>query len=374
MEHFQKITEILFKTSCENSETMPHSDGYLVLENLKKYLEQFEVEAVLQEYNQSYKDISRKHANLIIKNKVNNEKYIGLQGHIDTIPCNKEYVIKITETEIIGRGAVDMKGPLVGLICAFIELVQNKKQNVVLIITDDEETDFAGIERLINEKDKYLPDIQYCINAEPTKLQPAYLTRGFGQYEISSNGNTGHSSSGENDFLIERMRSVFNAVCDYLSAARKITDPVYGETRAAFTMLNSGIKTNQLPSDFYIACNMRIVTNIEVYKELFNKIVLPKIDETIFIKELYFEPFKSLINESTILKLNKAFDVAGIPYNESIMHAFTESYMFNKAGIPCFSWGPGSMDLAHVVPDDEKILISEIKLYSKIIILFIETE
>lgn len=49
------------------------------------------------------------------------------------------------------------------------------------------------------------------------------------------------------------------------------------------------------------------------------------------------------------------------------MHAFTEAYMFNNAGIPCFSWGPGSLDLAHVNPKDEIIEIGDIELFSEML-------
>lgn len=375
MKHFEKITGILFQTSSENTEKKPHTDGIFILQNLKKYLEQFDVEIELQQYQKKYEGVSCTHSNFIAKNRVNNGKYIALQGHIDTVPCNKPYEYTVSESEIIGRGSVDMKGPLIGAICAFINIVLKSKQNTILIITDDEETDFAGIERLIKEKDIYLPEIQVCINAEPTNLQPAFFTRGIGQYEISAKGYTAHSSSSKNDFLIEKMASIITATCKFLNETRKISDPIYGDTRAALTMINSGTKTNQLPSDFYLTCNMRLVTKeIIVYKNLFDTIVRPLCENFVEIKELYFEPFESLNKENIAFKLKIAFAKCNIDYKESVMHAFTESYMFNKVNIPCFSWGPGNMDLAHVVPEDERILISDIKLYTKLLILFIENK
>lgn len=373
MNHFEKIIEILFSSSCQNSETKPHNDGILILKNLKLYLEKFGVEVSLQEYQRTYDGNIFNHANLIAKKMGSVGPYIALQGHIDTVPCDEPYKYLVTDTEIIGRGAVDMKGPIAGLIVSFLNTINTGSGNVVLIITDDEETDFMGIEKLILEKDKFLPEILFCINAEPTKLQPSFFVRGFAQYEISAIGYSAHSSSSKNIFLIEKLIPVISAVGEYLREVRKISDPVYGDTRAAFTMLNSGKKTNQLPSDLNIVFNMRIVLkDLTRYKILFDKIIRSKCDSSIKINELFFEPFESLAGDSIKDDLKYIFNINNLVYSESIMHAFTESYMFNKAGIPCFSWGPGDMELAHVVPSDEIIKISDIKLYSKLLTSFIE--
>lgn len=368
MDHFDKLLNILFKTSCENSETKPHSDGIFILGELKSYLNQFGIETVIQEYKKVYEGKTYTHANLIAKKIGSTGPYIALQGHIDTVPCNEEYKYTVTDTEIIGRGATDMKGPLIGIIMSFLSALQNGNENVLLIITDDEETDFAGIEELIGEKDTLLPKIKFCINAESTNLLPSFLTRGFGQYEIYTEGYTAHSSSSKNDFLIENMSSIIASVNSYLTEVRKISDPIYGNTRAAFTMLNSGTKTNQLPANFHLVFNMRLVTaDLNKYKDLFDKMIRPLCTENIKITELFFEPFESTVDHDVKENLMSVFKENNLAYSEAIMHAFTESYMFNKAGIPCFTWGPGDLDLAHVVPADETIKIEDIRLYSRLL-------
>lgn len=372
MNIFESLVKILFKTSTENTEFAPHRDGIEILRDLKVFLETFGVTVVLQEYNKYYNGEDFLHANLIARKGEFAGEHIGLQGHIDTVPCNAPYVFTQTDTELIGRGAVDMKGPLIGIILSFLELVQSGAENVVLIITDDEETDFMGIEKLIEEKESLLPQMRFCINAEPTELKPSFLTRGFGQYELFAKGYTAHSSSSKNDFLIEKMIPVINSVGVYVSKVREISDSILGETRSAFTMINSGKKTNQLPEDFYLTFNMRLVKkDVSVYKELFDTIVRPLCGADIEIKELFFEPFDSNISDEIKGELQKTFEEQGMQYEEAIMHAFTEAYMFTKAGIPCFSWGPGSMDLAHVVPQDEIIKIDDILLYKNLLVNFI---
>lgn len=373
MDTFESLVKILFKTSTENTEFAPHRDGIEILQELKAFLETFGVTVVIQEYNKRYSGEDFLHGNLIARKGDFDGEYIGLQGHIDTVPCNAPYVFTKTDTELIGRGSVDMKGPLIGVILSFLELVQSGIENVILIITDDEETDFMGIEKLIEEKENLLPKIQFCINAEPTELKPSFLTRGFGQYELSTKGYTAHSSSSKNDFLIEKMIPVIDAVGAYVTKVREISDPILGETRAAFTMINSGKKTNQLPEDFYLTFNMRLVKkDVSVYKELFDTMVRPLCGADIEIKELFFEPFNSNISEETKEKLQQVFVEQGVQYEEAIMHAFTEAYMFTKVGVPCFSWGPGSMDLAHVVPQDERIKILDILKYKKLLVNFIK--
>lgn len=368
MKYFNNLVGILFKTSCENSENKPHSDGLEMMKNLGEFLSRFDIEYYLQEYNKEYDGKIYKHANMIARKKDSSGPYIAIQGHIDTVPCNEEYKYEIVDNKIIGRGAVDMKGPLIGAISSFIKSIEEGRYNVLLIITDDEETDFAGITKLMADRETILPQIDFCINVEPTELKPSFLIRGFGQYEFFANGGTGHSSSSKNDFLIEKMIPLINSVKEYLDKSREISDPVYGETRSALTMITAGVKTNQLPDSFYMVFNMRTVTNdSDVYKKLFDEIVRNKCDDSIRIKELFFEPSKSLINEDVRVKIRNVYSKKGIEYSEYIMHAFTEAYMFNNAGIPCFSWGPGSLDLAHVDPKDEIIEIGDIELFSEML-------
>ncbi len=363
-----EIIEILFTRGCENADDKPQMDGLLIFTSLTSFFSRFDIDVTLQPYEKTVDGIVYKRANLIAKKKDSTGPFIALQGHIDTVPCGEPYTYTVTGEEIIGRGAVDMKGPLLGCISAFIELIQAGNDRFMLIITDDEETDFAGITKLIEEKDVYIPNVVACINAEPTNLYPCFKTRGFGQYELLASGYTAHSSSDKNDFLIERMIPLINATSAFLEAARTVSDPRFGNTIAALTVLQSGIKSNQLPSDFQLICNMRLVTeDLKIYKNMFDTIVRP-FCTNITINEVYFAPFESVLPDNITSALKQSFD--DCEYKEEVMHAFTEAYMFNNAGIPCFSWGPGNMNLAHVTPDEERISLREIMQYRHLILSF----
>ena len=381
MNHFSEIIKILFRTGCENSESKPHSDGVFVLRELSHYLQDCNIgiEVTIQEYEKECGGESYLHGNLIAKKTpLTGGAHVAFQGHIDTVPCvSGPYSYKVTDTEIVGRGAVDMKGPLSAAIMAFLDVAAEGIVNVALLVTDDEETDFSGVEKLLDKEGSLLPNIACCVNVEPTNNLPAFMTRGFAQYSISAQGHTAHSSSSKNDMLIEKMTPVIAAVSEYLEKVRGVVDPIYGATRAAFTMLNAGTKTNQLPSEMAIVCNMRTVTKDSfVYKNLFDLIVRPACEKTgmaISIEEMFFDPFDSLVGQEVKKNLAGVFCKLNIEYQESVMHAFAESYMLNREKIPCFSWGAGDMDNAHVLDADERIFIKDIELSAKMLALFART-
>lgn len=80
-------------------------------------------------------------SSLFVKNKSIKSTKILLNGHIDVVPAKDSlFNPKVKKDLILGRGALDMKGPLVAMIFSFLQVLQKNKQIPLgLLITSDEE-------------------------------------------------------------------------------------------------------------------------------------------------------------------------------------------------------------------------------------------
>jgi acetylornithine deacetylase/succinyl-diaminopimelate desuccinylase-like protein len=365
----KKLLEKLFKYDTQNTEDAPSVTILPCMEELAEYLRADDVRVELQKYEV----ISRfgekiTHANLLAYPSNHRGKFILLQGHIDTVPFSGSYKFNIGEESIIGRGAVDMKGPLAGMVAAFKELARDHslKYAPMLLITGDEEANsFAGIKYFL--KENRLP-LLFAITGEPTDLKVATKFRGVSMYNFEMVGHAGHSSSRDEDKLIEKAIPLLNAIQRFLDEARKIENSDFGKTIGALTFFNAGIKDNQLPENLRVAFNLRTVTDSARYENLYRNIVEPYIPKDTKTKYHSFDPVRVNIPESYLASIAAAFKKCDIVHDVVQVNAFTEATLMNQSGIPSLDIGPGDMSLAHVRQEDEHISIRDIDAYCSLLI------
>lgn len=360
----KELLEILFKYDTQNTEDAPSVAVVPCMEELAEYLRADGVYVELQKYeviSRSGEKIT--HANLLAYPSGHKGEFILLQGHIDTVPFNGSYKFTIGEKSIIGRGAVDMKGPLAGMIAAFKELARDHSFQYapMLLITGDEEANsFAGIKYFL--KENRLP-LVFAITGEPTDLKVATRFRGVSMYSFEMAGRAGHSSSPDEDKLIEMAIPLLNAIKQFLDEARKIESSDFGKTIGALTFFNAGVKDNQLPENLRIAFNLRTVADSARYENLYRTIVEPHIPKGVKTKHHSFDPVRANIPESYLASIAAAFKKCKIAYDIVQVNAFTEATLMNQQGIPSIDIGPGDMSLAHVRQEDECISIRDIETY-----------
>ncbi len=364
----EEILKILFKYPTDNTGDNPSPNILPCLEELSEFLKNKNIHSKLQKYEVVANDkrvVPR--ANLISYNPESKGPYIILQGHIDTVPFGQDYKFDINKEGLTGRGAVDMKGSLAAMINAFLLIYNSTKLKFspLLLITGDEEANgFAGIYKFI--EDNKLP-IVLAITGEPTDFSVAKKLRGLMAYEFNIRGEGGHSSSISNDRLIEKTIPLIDAIKTFLDEARKITNREFGQTIGAFTVLNAGVKSNQLPESLRINFNLRTVVNKKIYEKLYRKIVNPLLSNDIEVKAIVLEPRVSSIKSETQRAIQKAYRTIGLKYKESIFSAFSEASILNQKGIPAIVCGPGDILRAHVKPEEESIKIRELEDYSRLI-------
>lgn len=362
------ILETLFRHATENAEDQP-SPGLLdCLNEISQLLRGHRIHVEMQEYEVITKNGNvHKRANLFAYRPDFTGQHILFQGHLDTVPFERPYRYEITPEFICGRGAVDMKGPLAGMLLTFIELYQipGLTYSPALLITGDEEANnFAGIRNFLTSR---YPDIYLAINGEPTELAVATKLRGVAMYELEQQGIPRHSSSLENDRLIEKAIPLLQAIEIFLNKSRKISSSQFGDTIGALTIVQAGEKANQLPARLRISFNLRTVSDKANYELLFNEIVNKHLTDKTSVKTVYVDPVVVELDTHRANLLREGFKKSGMSYREITKNAFTEATLLNQQGIPTVICGPGSMKLAHVRAQDEIIKISEIVTYCSVL-------
>jgi succinyl-diaminopimelate desuccinylase len=195
------VLEIAQKLIQKKSVT-PIDDG--AIDYLRDYLEDigFECESLEFESDDSYpvKNLYAKYGKA--------SPNFCFAGHTDVVPAGDEkawseppFAAKVVNGELIGRGAVDMKGAIASFVYAAEKFIKEKFEgSISLLITGDEEADaINGTVKLLQYISQNGDKIDACIVGEPTN--PEVLgemvkigRRGSMNVYIEVEGVQGHSA------------------------------------------------------------------------------------------------------------------------------------------------------------------------------------
>ncbi len=120
-----------------------------------------------------------------------------LNGHIDVIPApDEDFIPKIIDGKMYGRGTADMKSGIVAMVFAFLRLAQEgKKLDCALVITSDEEVGGQnGVGYLVNELG-LLPE--FVLVADGPRQDHLTITikeKGVAWIELVSEGKSAHAA------------------------------------------------------------------------------------------------------------------------------------------------------------------------------------
>jgi len=210
------------------------------------------------------KFIQNEHLSMIWRKR--NSASISLIGHIDVVNAEVNmFKLEIKNNKIFGRGVLDMKGPVLSMIFAFISLI-NKGLSVELVLTSDEEIGgHDGImalikHRIINPRIAIIPDGLAGFNIIKAQKGPIHIF-------IQSKGKSAHASrpwEGLNsaDSLIKCASKIKNK----FNLAKKKNDWL---SSASLTQIKVESAINQIPSKGEICLDLRIT---EKEKDWFQKI------------------------------------------------------------------------------------------------------
>lgn len=175
--------------------------------------------------------------------KVGNPK-VSLAGHLDTVPPFLK--VKETKDKLFGRGTCDMKGAIAAMIIAAKQAKDKGLKNFGLAFTVGEETDFRGVNKLVN----FRPELGFIVLGEPTNLQVVNGHFGVLELQLIAKGKKAHSSQPEKGI---------NAIDKLLVAIEQVIKlKIFPESSLNLGTIKGGTAVNIVPDEAIAGISFRI--------------------------------------------------------------------------------------------------------------------
>ena len=234
-------------------------------------------------------------------------------SHIDVVPAKIDsFLMKEKDGKLFGRGVLDMKGPLVSSLEAFIRLRKNGRENIVFVVTSDEEIGgFNGTAFLVKNIFK---NIEMAIISDSSGEDLVIVQKAPFHIKVFAKGKSAHGSR-----PWEGKNAAENLLKCCLKIIKNVNGTSHNQTSAAITQFHSGETTNKIPDKAEATIDIRIEKESEI-EELIKKIKTvtkdnqcnwEKIDEPMFFEispnNLFIKKwqkiFKKITGKKTRLKV-----------------------------------------------------------------------
>lgn len=295
-------------------------------------------------------EYNKEHYNIWALNKYfdASKPTILLNSHHDTVLPNKGYKrdpfkAELSGGKIFGLGSNDAGGCLVSLMSAFVHFYEREdlKYNLIMLASAEEENSGdKGIRHMI----PIMPDIDFAIVGEPTKMHLAIAEKGLLVLDCYAYGEAGHAAHSKGDNAIYKAMEAIKWFETY--KFQKISDTLK-DTKMTVTQVNAGRQHNVVPS----VCHF--VVDIRVNDHYSNKEVLDIVRKNLAVdvKE------RSLRLNSSSIPHDHEIVQAGIKMGREIYGSPTLSDQSNLT-CPSLKLGPGDSLRSHTA--DEYIYEQEI--------------
>lgn len=302
-----------------------------------------------------------------------------LCGHLDVVPADAAsdgwrsdpWAAEVKDGWLYGRGSLDMKGSVAGMIVAARRAVSDphglRGRIVVAAVADEECGGRRGagtvIENAITTGDA-------VVIGEPGNGALCIAHRGMCFVEATTRGRATHASTGGGVNAVSSMVRVLSA----LEGAGLTHAPhplLGGPTIAVGTTISGGSTANVIPDLCRATLDVRKVpgmTDESVLADLRNRLTEAGIADTVeFTISTSVEPSVTDVADP-IVGVSAAAYAAEFGQKPEIrgMSATTDGWWFrNRRGIPTvMALGPGRIEDCHTV--NERVAIDELESYSRI--------
>lgn len=290
-----------------------------------------------------------------------------MEAHVDTVPADDWQEMAFTPrsvgTRIYGRGACDDKGPLVSMLLALLDILENADQpevSIALLAAGDEEYAQTGIKHFVSLG----YPVSRSVVAEPTSLVPIIQHKGTIRWDINVHGRSAHTSRpelGRNAItdavkvmaiLEEHQHQLEKQFMNHLTNAPVIT----------VTKIQGGRTRNSVPDECVLAMDFRVVPGmnpVEARQTIIDMLKRYELDLSHSEVQLMTPPLDTSpddpFSQQVLNICRKAtgimdMDLAGAPYG-------TDAAWIAQPA-PSIVLGPGSIKSAHAI--DEFVEINEI--------------
>src|SRR3989344_554126 len=309
----------------------------------------------------------------------NGKQTLALACHIDTVAAgegwnNNPYKAVVKNGRIIGRGAIDNKGPLAITYTAirkFIEHFPNFDGKIVFVALADEETDnIFGIKHLLEKKtlegvnSALIPDGGYFNKLEIGEM-------GCVQVEIKSLGKAAHSA------LVKKPQNAIKNLANliiklYLINWSSNYNKNFQKTRVNISIINGGGIPNSVPSYASAQLDIRYPLGIRS-NDIINKLssVIKQESGKFKVNIVYTTEPHYVTNKKLIDSFISAASNLKIKMDKITIAGNSVAKEFNLAGIPAIVHYPMEKITAH--EPNEYIDISQMEKTTELYYEFLKT-
>jgi acetylornithine deacetylase len=269
--------------------------------------------------------------------------------------------------KLFGRGSVDNKACLAGMLWALEEAAARKMElpcDVVLAATVDEEHRFLGVLRLLEAGLHF----DGAVVGEATQMQIVVAHKGVCRFAVQTHGRAAHSSlPHEGDSAISQMRKVLDFIADEIEPElSEHNHPLCGAPTIVVGTINGGTQINIVPERCEIQVDRRVIPgeNSRAVLQDFEKRLREFTKDSgvkFSIHELLLDnPLDTASGELIVREAQKvaaqlgfSTEIFGVPYGSDA------SKLQSLGDIPTIVFGPGSIAQAHTT--EEFVPIAEVQ-------------
>ena len=175
-----------------------------------------------------------------------------LCGHLDTVPGFIE--VEARNGKLVGRGAVDAKGPFAAMIFGALEFADSgKRGSITLLGCVEEETSGKGIKHAV----RTLPEFDYAIVGEPSGIDR--ITIGYrGRLQVALKCRTKGGHAGSAWLYTSAVEEAYEAWRAIRKRISQVGPDKFHSTSACLTEIRGGEAANVVPSSCELAIDVRI--------------------------------------------------------------------------------------------------------------------
>jgi acetylornithine deacetylase/succinyl-diaminopimelate desuccinylase len=305
-----------------------------------------------------------------------------LCGHTDTVPLNADdpgvgFSGDIREGFLLGRGSVDMKGPVAAMAAALVVAHQDRRLaagELILAAVVDEEMESLGCEALVRDVQAGRLSADAAIVGEPTSNRVALGHKGLEWLAVDFVGRSAHGGTPQAGVsaILGASRFLARIETDLAPELRRRTHPLLGAPTINPGTIRGGDQPSTVAARCIVEFDRRTVpgeTYAAVLAELAElaraveaslpglAISIRRLDSGMATMEhlsLEISPQHPLVEALTAVVGRRGGDAVATSFP-----AWTDgALLWNFAGIPSVVLGPG--DLAHAHSPREALPLEEL--------------
>ena len=329
-----------------------------------------QVESVLRDC--AHLDVVRVGDSLVARTTLGRSERVIIAGHLDTVPIKNNVPSRMSEdgSEVIGRGAVDMKSGVAVQIALAVELTAPTR-DVTWVFYDNEEVEAerSGLGRIVRDRPELLEG-DFAILGEPTSAVIEGGCNGTLRLDVTIHGKAAHSArawKGAN--AIHSAQPLLAALAAYEPEDVEVDGLTFREGINAVGIAG-GIAGNVIPDECTVTLNYRFsparsldaakATLESLVRGAFEGVAEPPNGRTVtweFTDEA--AAARPGLDAPLAIAFADAVAATGGPPPRAKL-GWTDVSRFGELGIPAVNFGPGDPERAHASGDGESCPVTDI--------------